>query len=89
MENLTIAMTDLNAKDVMPSAAYFADFASSYSEEIDQLLIRSLPSGLNEVIRDFVESFYVRLTDGAESAAILARLTPRIWIISKASKRNI
>lgn len=69
-------MTDLDANDGMPSAAYFADFASSYSEQIDQLLIRSLPPDLNEEIRDFVESFYARLTDGAESAAILARLTP-------------
>ena len=69
-------MKDLNAKDMMPSAAYFADFASSYSEEIDQLLIRSLPPRLNEEIRIFVESFYARLTDRAESAAILARLTP-------------
>ncbi len=59
----------------MPTPEYFADFASSYSEEIDQLL-RPFHERVNEAVQDFVDTFYAHLSNRAESSAILARLNP-------------
>lgn len=61
--------------DAIPSAAYFGDFASSYTDEIDQLLEQLARFGLSEMIHESVESFYAQLANRSESSSILTRLT--------------
>ncbi len=65
-----------NTKEASPSAAYFADFASSYGGPIDEHLHQLKSQTADESIADFVSSFYTRLSNRAESAAILSRLSP-------------
>ncbi len=71
-------MKEHPATNASPPASYFADFASSYGEEIDHLLhhLLRLHPRINEDIRSFAESFYEHLSNRAQSSAILARLSP-------------
>ncbi len=64
---------------VTPPASYFADFASSYGNEIDQLLrhLLRLHPRVDDNIREFADSFYEHLSNRAESSMILARLSPK------------
>jgi EAL domain-containing protein (putative c-di-GMP-specific phosphodiesterase class I) len=62
-------------KDAFPSPAYFADFAKSYGEHIDELLQQVMEQTPKEEIQDFVSSFYTQLINRPESAAILSRLS--------------
>ncbi len=64
-----------NTKDAFPSPAYFADFARSYSEHIDELLQQAIEHAPKEDIQNFVSSFYTQLINRPESAAILSRLS--------------
>jgi EAL domain-containing protein (putative c-di-GMP-specific phosphodiesterase class I) len=63
---------------VTPPASYFADFASSYSEEIDHLLrhLLQLHPRVEDDIREFADSFYEHLGGRTQSSTILARLSP-------------
>jgi EAL domain-containing protein (putative c-di-GMP-specific phosphodiesterase class I) len=61
--------------EVLPSTAYFADFAMSYNGHIDDLLHQLMEqTGLRE-IHDFVGFFYTHLNNRPDSAAILSRLS--------------
>jgi len=66
-------MKQCAAKELTPSTAYFADFASSYNEDIDYLLYL-IQDRASEAIHEFVLSFYAQLSSREESSAILARL---------------
>lgn len=66
-------MKESAAQETVPTAEYFADFASSYGEGVD-LLLRPFHDRAKEEIQDFVETFYIHLGNRAESSAILARL---------------
>ncbi len=63
-------------QDLIPSAEYFADFAPSYGEEIDQLLHPLSDHRVDGEIEALVATFYTDLGKRAESSAILARLDP-------------
>jgi EAL domain-containing protein (putative c-di-GMP-specific phosphodiesterase class I) len=71
-------MKEHPATYVTPPASYFADFASSYGDDVDQLLIQvfSIHPGLKEDIHAFADSFYKHLSSRSQSSAILARLSP-------------
>ena len=58
-----------------PSPAYFAAFAVSYGEHIDELLHQLLRGTAEEEFKDFVSSFYSQLGNRADSAEILSRLS--------------
>jgi EAL domain-containing protein (putative c-di-GMP-specific phosphodiesterase class I) len=60
---------------VDPSPEYFADFATSYSERIDDLLHQLMQQTAGKEIQDFVNTFYIQLSNRPETAAILARLS--------------
>ena len=72
-------MKERSGTHVTPPASYFADFASSYGEEIDLLLrhLLRLHPRIDHDIRGFADSFYIHLSNRAESSAILARLSPQ------------
>jgi len=63
-------------QEMIPTPEYFADFASSYGEEIDQLLRPLIHHRVSEEIQDFVDTFYAYLSNRAESAVILTQLNP-------------
>lgn len=70
-------MKQRHGKDATPSDSYFADYSSSYDDEVDLILrylLQNEPRILDDISR-FADSFYSRLSDRAESAAILARLS--------------
>ncbi|HMG86867.1 MAG TPA: EAL domain-containing protein [Terracidiphilus sp.] len=71
-------MKERSGTHLTPPASYFADFASSYGEEIDQLLghLLRLHPRVNDDIRAFADSFYDHLSNQAQGSAILARLSP-------------
>jgi EAL domain-containing protein (putative c-di-GMP-specific phosphodiesterase class I) len=71
-------MKERSGTYVTPPASYFADFASSYGEEIDHLLkrLQQLHPRVSDDIREFADSFYEHLSNRAQSSAILARLNP-------------
>jgi EAL domain-containing protein (putative c-di-GMP-specific phosphodiesterase class I) len=71
-------MRERSGAQVTPPASYFADFASSFGEEIDLLLrhLLRLHPRINDDIREFADSFYEHLSNRVESSAILARLNP-------------
>jgi hypothetical protein len=79
-------MQESAEKDMIPSPEYFADFAPSYSEEIDQLLHNLSHHLVNEDLEDLVDIFCAELSNRAESAAILARLDPEEFEHLKASQ---
>jgi EAL domain-containing protein (putative c-di-GMP-specific phosphodiesterase class I) len=64
------------AQEAFPTAEYFADFASSYGEEVDRLVHPLIGDRVIVEIHEFVDTFYAHLSNRAESAAILARLSP-------------
>src|ERR1700739_1482248 len=71
-------MNERPGKDATPAASYFADFASSYGEEVD-LLLRHLFENeprIHDYLSEFADSFYKRLNDRTHSSMILARLSP-------------
>jgi EAL domain-containing protein (putative c-di-GMP-specific phosphodiesterase class I) len=70
-------MKERPGTNLTPAASYFADFASSYGEDVDGLLRQLLESRprIDEDVRDFAESFYGHLSNRSQSAAILARLS--------------
>lgn len=70
-------MKDGTAKPIPPSPAYFADFASAYSHEIQRLLRELALHRATGDTRSFVETFYDSLSDRDENAAILSRLDPQ------------
>lgn len=59
-----------------PDPAYFADFAPSFGEEIDRLLVQFIQGPLSADIQEFVDSIYDYLGARPDSAAIIARLSP-------------
>ena len=63
--------------DMTVSASYLADFSDSYSAYIGQLLQQFLQNhpGVHDEIQDFANSFYARLGNRREYAAILERLS--------------
>lgn len=70
-------MKQRDGKDATPPDSYFADFSSSYGGDVDRILSHLLqiePRILDDTSK-FADTFYRRLGDRAESAAILARLS--------------
>jgi len=70
-------MKQRNEKDATPSDSYFADFSSSYGDDVD-LILRYLLQNEPRILDDtskFADTFYRHLSDRAESATILARLS--------------
>lgn len=61
--------------EVTPSPEYFADFALSYGAHVDALLRQLRKQIPDQELHDFVNSFYIQLSNRAESAAILSRLS--------------
>jgi EAL domain-containing protein (putative c-di-GMP-specific phosphodiesterase class I) len=70
-------MKESPGKDLTLPDSYLADFSSSYGENVDLLLRHLLQNRprIEEDIHEFAKSFYSRLRDRAQSAAILARLS--------------
>jgi EAL domain-containing protein (putative c-di-GMP-specific phosphodiesterase class I) len=64
-----------SSKEASPSPEYFADFAQSYGEHVDVLLRRLRQRVTDRELHDFATSFYIQLSNRAESAAILSRLS--------------
>jgi EAL domain-containing protein (putative c-di-GMP-specific phosphodiesterase class I) len=70
-------MKERPGTQISPSASYFADFSSSYGEEVDLFLSHLLQDhpGIDDDLSEFADSFYEHLSDRAHSSAILARLS--------------
>jgi len=71
-------MNERPGKDATPAASYFADFASSYGEDVDLILRHLLENEprIRDYLSEFADSFYKRLSDRTHSSTILARLSP-------------
>ncbi|HEV2170715.1 MAG TPA: hypothetical protein VGR40_07195, partial [Candidatus Binatus sp.] len=60
-------MKQRHGKDATPSDSYFADYSSSYDDEVDLILrylLQNEPRILDDISR-FADSFYSRLSDRA------------------------
>lgn len=69
-------MQEFGKEDSIPPSEYFADFSSSYSKEIDQLLLSLSDRRVDVETQALVDTLYIYLSNRAESSAILARLDP-------------
>ena len=70
-------MKQRHGKDATPPDSYFADFSSSYGDDVDLILtylLHNEPRILDDTSK-FADTFYRRLSDRVDSAAILARLS--------------
>ena len=70
-------MKESPRRDLILPDSYLADFSSSYGDDVDLLLSHLLQNQprIEDDINEFVDSFYRRLSDRAQSAAILSRLS--------------
>lgn len=72
----TIAMKERASHDVTPSPEYFADFASSYNDAVDESLRLLMLAGAKDLLQVFTDSFYTQLGKRADSSLFLSRLSP-------------